>query len=316
MDVDNERLATDDEHMDYEEDPGSGRDDDGDEMMEDDVGGNQDAMDAESIPNTTDAPIPFPVATNHTLLTETAPILSPTSNAPGSAGLVSQPLPVLTGSAPKTEMLPVIEKPTLLNPKRESGEDPLKCMESSMPSTPFQVQNAPTLFGGNPKPQLSPAHQPIPTIVEETNMLAGPSRPVAQTTDAARSPRPNNGDDGEGDGGDEEEYYEEGPDDPIDTQSLPPIILNLPALGARILFAPLPDDGQQQKLPVWLSGRQEELGEASLSDIWVAIRAEMVREGLAKVGEMVVTERQMDLKMGEVSHIPQMPHLCSYHGPG
>ena len=82
----------------------------------------------------------------------------------------------------------------------------------------------------------------------------------------------------------DEEYPEEydataEEDYPLNIHSLPAIILHLPVLGARCLFTPLPADDLDAKLPVWLSGREEELGEASLTDVWVAIRAEMVREG-------------------------------------
>lgn len=107
----------------------------------------------------------------------------------------------------------------------------------------------------------------------------------------------------------EEEYHdeegglgEEADDDmddyPHDIHSLPSIVINLPALGARALFSPSPDD---QDLPVWLPGRVEALGEASLADVWMAIKGELGRERLGQAGEMVITEKQMELKMGEVS---------------
>lgn len=89
-------------------------------------------------------------------------------------------------------------------------------------------------------------------------------------------------------------------DYPTDIHSMPAVILHLPKLGARSLFLPLPDGS---KLPVWLSGRLEQLGESSLSDIWSAIKEEMAKEKLIESGEMIITERQMELKMGEVSFL-------------
>jgi hypothetical protein len=112
--------------------------------------------------------------------------------------------------------------------------------------------------------------------------------------------------------GDEDEYYEDEeqhaeddeaiPDQtPLTVHTIPPIVLHLPNLGARSLFAPLPEDDRDLKLPVWLEGRVEELGEASLSDVWQAIRAEMNNDGLGeKSGEMIIVEKQMALSMGEV----------------
>ena len=104
--------------------------------------------------------------------------------------------------------------------------------------------------------------------------------------------------------GEEEEYYEEADgsmDDsdegyPADVHSLPPIILRLPSLGARALFNALPEGD----LPIWLKGRAEDLGDASLDRVWAAIKEEMTHEQLAQHGEMVITEKEMDLKMGEV----------------
>jgi hypothetical protein len=116
--------------------------------------------------------------------------------------------------------------------------------------------------------------------------------------------------------GEEEDEGAEGGDDAgdysalselaLDVHSLPPIIIHLPDLGARALFAPLPPNevdagGKALSLPVWLEGRQEELGEASLTDVLAAIHAAVIREGLNQSGEMVIAEHSMDLKMGEVS---------------
>ncbi|OCF36485.1 hypothetical protein I316_01734 [Kwoniella heveanensis BCC8398] len=99
---------------------------------------------------------------------------------------------------------------------------------------------------------------------------------------------------GEEGGGEENEDDE---DYSIDVLNLPPVIVHLPHSGARSLFVPYESD--PDTLPIWLRDRQEELGEASLADVWDAIRAECVREGLGKNGALVITEKQMDLKMNE-----------------
>ncbi|WVQ98853.1 hypothetical protein IAU59_005984 [Kwoniella sp. CBS 9459] len=95
----------------------------------------------------------------------------------------------------------------------------------------------------------------------------------------------------------EEEEEDEDEDYPIDVLNLPPIIIHLPQLGARSLFVPYESD--PDTLPIWLRDRQEELGEASLADVWEALRAECVKEGLGQNGALVITEKQMDLKMNE-----------------
>jgi len=103
----------------------------------------------------------------------------------------------------------------------------------------------------------------------------------------------------------EEDDYEEedlNMEYPHDVHSLPPIVFHLPtslqAGDARILFSTSPDVSDT---PVLLDGRLEGLGEASLSDVWKAIRTELGGEKLEQKGEMIITERQMELKMGEVS---------------
>lgn len=110
-------------------------------------------------------------------------------------------------------------------------------------------------------------------------------------------------DDGEYD--DEQEYYD---DEPLTPENLPSIILHLPerplppsVSPARALFASVESDPGQ--IPVWLKNRQLELAEASLADVWGAIRAECAKEGLIQsAGDgLVITEKLMDLKMFEVS---------------
>jgi hypothetical protein len=100
--------------------------------------------------------------------------------------------------------------------------------------------------------------------------------------------------------GDEEEY------DLITSSNLPPILLNVPN-ARRALFNPFSlEDGTAP--PVWFAERIEELCEGSLTDMWAAIRVQLDEEGMGNgEDEMVVVEKLMDLKMGDVS--PFYPSL-------
>jgi hypothetical protein len=113
-------------------------------------------------------------------------------------------------------------------------------------------------------------------------------------------------DDEEEDGEHEEEQdvddeEEEGEEryDLLTPETLPPIILNLP--NARIaLFNTIPTEPE---LPLWFSDRIAELCESSLDLVWCAIRFEVDCLGKANEDdEMVVSEKLMDLKMGDVGH--------------
>lgn len=289
MDVDTERMTADDEHMDYEENLASVRDEDDDEMMEDEE---EKTMDAEPMVTTTDALPSLSGDVIRTPCTTTAPQLSP-SAPPDAVELLSRPLPS-TSTAPETEISPPTEDAPSLHSKQLTRGGPL------MSLTPSGAANAPVMASSDAEPSSSAAHLPMP--ISQRAMRSTPAPSEGGGLESVKSPRPPSEYIDGNEGGEEEEYYEEnGAEYPTDIHSLPPIILNLPAIGARTLFSPLQDDGQQLKLPVWLENRQEELGEASLSDVWSAIRAEMAREGLVKTGELVVAEKQMDLKMGEVS---------------
>ncbi|WVO22005.1 uncharacterized protein IAS62_003325 [Cryptococcus decagattii] len=127
-------------------------------------------------------------------------------------------------------------------------------------------------------------------------------------------------DDGEYD--DEQEYYD---DEPLTPENLPSIILHLPerplppsVSPARALFASVESDPGQ--IPVWLKNRQLELAEASLADVWGAIRAECAKEGLIQsAGDgLVITEKLMDLKMFEddvnLQSITFLELMNLYHG--
>ena len=99
----------------------------------------------------------------------------------------------------------------------------------------------------------------------------------------------------------EHDHADDDMDDyPLDIHSLPAIVINLPSLDTRALFSPSPND---EAAPVWLPGRVEALGEASLAKVWAAVKAELGKESPEQSGEMIITEKQMELKMGEVSSI-------------
>ena len=166
----------------------------------------------------------------------------------------------------------------------------------------------------------SPAVDPTSLDPQPVHEKSGGPAPVRETDEAEEEGQEVYEDDEEQDeaDGDAEEHDEHGigeedvedvptiPDDsyPIDVRSLPPVILFLPGDARRTLFAPLAnaqEAGPSKAPAVWLHGKAEELGEASLADVWTEIRAEMAKDGLIKNGEMVISEKQMELKMGEVS---------------
>jgi len=102
--------------------------------------------------------------------------------------------------------------------------------------------------------------------------------------------------------GNQEDEEEDDDDLPLTIDTIPPILLHLPNLEPRVLFAALPDDEEALNLSIWLADRQLELVEAKLSEVWVAIRKELEREGYGVKGaEMVIVEKQTNLRMGEVS---------------
>jgi hypothetical protein len=101
---------------------------------------------------------------------------------------------------------------------------------------------------------------------------------------------------------DEEEEGEERYD-LLTPETLPPIILNLP--NSRIaLFNTI---ATEPELPLWFSDRIGELCESSLDLVWCAIRSEVDCMGRPNEDdEMVVSEKLMDLKMGDVSSSPRL----------
>jgi hypothetical protein len=104
----------------------------------------------------------------------------------------------------------------------------------------------------------------------------------------------------EGEDQDVDDEEEEGEEryDLLTPETLPPIILNLP--NTRIaLFNIIPTEPE---LPLWFSDRIAELCEDTLDRVWCAIRFEVDCLGKANEDdEMVVIEKLMDLKMGDVS---------------
>lgn len=113
----------------------------------------------------------------------------------------------------------------------------------------------------------------------------------------------------------EEEYYDEEVDIdiedtyPHDIHCLPPIVLNIDELGARSLFQPLEevDKEEKEETPVWLKDREEELGEASLVEVWGAIRAEIPKKHVPEGAVLIITEKVMGLTMREVSTASSSP---------
>lgn len=115
----------------------------------------------------------------------------------------------------------------------------------------------------------------------------------------------------------EDEFYDEEDDEEaysIDIHTLPPVLVHLPDTTRRYLFAlPALEDANGQTLEtpeagpskerLWFEGRQEELGESALANVWAHVRSELEKEGAKGLdkAELVITEPQMDLRMGEVS---------------
>lgn len=159
-------------------------------------------------------------------------------------------------------------------------------------------------------------------VATSSSAIAAPQRDSSMIKEEKIAPTSNDvyEDDAEYDG--EQDYYD---DEPLTPENLPSIILHLPASAlpaslspARALFASVESDPGQ--IPVWLKNRQLELAEASLADVWGAIRAECAKEGLINsAGDgMVITEKLMDLKMSEddvnLQSITFLELMNLYHG--
>ena len=185
------------------------------------------------------------------------------------------------------------QQPPLSPEQYEEGEGEEKDVEPS----PGGEDQEPDVEDQEPEEPEEPEDEPEPIDNSATDHHLSPTIPapemIASTSRSPRQPHVEYED--------EEEY-------PYPTAaSLPPILIHLPD-GIRSLFTP------HEKI-AWLKGKEGDFAEASLADVWTGIRAEMAREGLVKSGELVVTEKQMELKMGEVSLLrgpadPRTTSIC------
>ncbi|WVQ69963.1 uncharacterized protein L199_008187 [Kwoniella botswanensis] len=329
-------------------------DSDGDEMMGDEIQDDEEyevAMEEENIepiinvqaqPEPVDVepaavietpPIPFNSSTTNDDMSR--PVISPFPDTSSVNSRTILPKPLESPPAPETEMTPVEEEEQpFIN--TINGEDntidesnpfnkPSTTTETSeikdqvpspKPEPVATTEQALDIIQHNPNidPQTDSVNEmPIPSVLEPQ-----PSTSTLQVGESSKSVRGGSREPTPG-----EEYYEEEEEVEegeyeIDANSLPPIILHLPNDQARYLFETYEND--PDTLPVWLEGRQAELAEASLSDVWNAIKVECTKEGLAKNGALVICEKQMDLKMNEddvnLQSITFLELILLHHGCG
>ena len=300
MDVDNERPTAEDDVMDYDESMDAEHEHGDDEMMEDDEEyEEEETMEAEPVSAlTVDAAQPIEA--------DLVPTASEMGISPEAAGLstVVPPLPVSQLEAiVDADVIEAASSPKPAETGKEIGEGaPLLPSESqSLPQLESTTDTPPTSIPQNTP--VAPALQAnvVPVMGRESEKTIDseaalpPAQPGSQAEEApADSSDPIPGEDDAAGEENEEEYG-------LDVHSLPPIIVNLPKLGARSLFEPLPE-GDGLKLPVWLLAQQEEFGEASLSDLLEAIKQLLQKENLTSPGQLVLTEKQMGLIMCEVRY--------------
>jgi len=163
-------------------------------------------------------------------------------------------------------------------------------------------------------PTIVPATTVEPITGDENENEAEPEIHVEEVqSDQAIQPEPTaeNHDDQpdpelEGEHEQEEEY------ELLTPQTLPPILLHLPQPHAqRALFNPFAlDDGTD--VPLWFAEKVAEYCESPLAHFLSEIRGKLDLEGLGagnEGDEMVVIEKLMDLKMGDVSplHLVLLP---------
>ncbi|OCF55758.1 hypothetical protein L486_06509 [Kwoniella mangroviensis CBS 10435] len=329
-------------------------DSDGDEMMGDEIQDDEEyevAMEEENIepiinvqaqPESVDVepapvietpPIPFNSSTTNDDMSR--PVISPFPDISSVNGRTILPKPLESPPAPETEMTPVEEEEQPFinafngedntidesnpfnNPSTTTETLEIKDqVPSPEPEPVATTEQALDIIQHNPiiDPQTDSVNEmPIPSVPEPQ-----PSTSTLQVGESSKTVRggsrePTPGEEYyEEDGEEEEEEYE------IDANSLPPIILHLPNDQARYLFETYEND--PDTLPVWLEGRQAELAEASLSDVWNGIKVECTKEGLAKNGALVICEKQMDLKMNEddvnLQSITFLELILLHHGCG
>ncbi|CAK9787286.1 unnamed protein product [Cutaneotrichosporon oleaginosum] len=103
-------------------------------------------------------------------------------------------------------------------------------------------------------------------------------------------------------------------------EPLAPILLHTNG-GTRALFsAPEYDEGGEQvDVPVLLAGR-EDLADEGLNVLWEHVRRELAQDGVTVHGEMVVTEKLMELRMGEddihLANVTLLDLLALHEGCG
>ncbi|WRT67236.1 uncharacterized protein IL334_004202 [Kwoniella shivajii] len=281
-------------------------------------------------------PVPFTSTS-----TDSSPIVSPFPETASATSRTVLPRPLESPPAPETEMQPAIPESSTINEKTEEGND------ASITNTPPFNATSSVSQPEKESKSVSSEHTPelVATTEEALNVIQStpqaesrtneempvqsiPSVPVPQSSTLqvgesstrGKSREPTPGKVGEEEYYDDSEIVEEEDEEEytIDANSLPPIIIHLPGDQARYLFSPY--DSDPDTLSVWLSARQAELAEASLSDVWSAIRAECVKEGLAKNGALVISEKQMDLNMNEddinLQSITFLELILLHHGCG
>ena len=301
MDVDNERPTAEDDVMDYDESMDAEHEHGDDEMMEDDEEyEEEETMEAEPVSALTVDGSAQPIEA------DPVPTASEMGISPEAAGLspVVPPRPVSQLEAiVDADVIAAASSPKPAETGKEIGEgapllpsesQPLPQLESTTDTPPTSIpQNTPAAraLQANVVPVMG--RESEKTIDSEAALP--PTQPGSQAEQLpADSSDPISGED---DAAGEENGEEYG----LDVHSLPPIIVNLPKLGARSLFEPLPE-GDGLKLPVWLLAKQEAFGEASLSDLLEAIKQLLQKENLTSPGQLVLTEKQMGLIMCEVRY--------------
>ncbi|ORY27196.1 hypothetical protein BCR39DRAFT_239821 [Naematelia encephala] len=199
-------------------------------------------------------------------------------------------IPTIPPPAANSSALPTVSSsPALLPPVQQES---------------LQVKAESSTMGGASDPSID-LNSGVSTDPSSSTATASSSLHGRPASDEDRAPASTNDENEEEEAekvveenDDQEEYFEDD-EKTIDAHTLPPICLHLPGLGARALFSPLPKDEVDMNLPVWLKDRQEDLAGATLAEVWSAIREELRREKMDKSGEMVLVEKQMELRMGD-----------------
>jgi hypothetical protein len=330
MDVDLDHPG-DDEHMDYEEEQFED-----DTMMVEEGEGvyDEEPMEAEPTPLIS----PFTIPTPSAVLVN--PFAATFGGVPGSATSVVVDLPEIE-MVPVDEVGVVEEGHLLIVPGvAEEGPSVGTFVEDETRQDEELGSVIAHLEGGGESYLVEEIHhtqdegeENEEEVEEEVDMPITNTAAVPTTSLASAQVHEVNGRalertaEGEHDGHEEddegEEYYDEDEehdnedeedeeDSPLTIDTIPSIILNLPHSGARVLFAPIPEDEHDTKLSVWLKDRKEELGGSNMSVVLGSIREELEKEGLGGKGaELIVVEKQMNLKMGEVSPLIHVRPLCA-----